>query len=409
MAEEARMRERRYVAAASCWGALLAHALGMTMFGPLVTVIEAQFAITRLGTSFLWLVLAISFLPAVLAGRRLVERWGDRNVLAWGCFGLAGGLVGFSLSGRLAAGVASLVLVGLAGGALQIGANSAVARLFPVNRTLHMNLLHLFFGIGAISGPRLLAGILDAGLPWSRAYWIAASVAGLAGVLALLRDLGCAPEGGTLQRRSPAVAGDGAGSPAPAGAVMSGGSSLLHRERAIRHGVLFMALYVGAEVSLSVWGPAYMEEELGLAKGVAAAGLSDFWLAMTVGRFLCVPLARLVRGSVLLVGLATGGFLSITLFARGAAGVATPALLVAGLFFSGIFPTMFALLGDRFPNSIPRITGLVMTAAAVGNLVIPWLVGLCASLLGQRAAMLAVAALMGLVVVLALRAGRAQR
>jgi len=352
---------------------LFSHGLAVTAFGPLVTELQRALAADKSMISFMYAALATGFLGAVFSGSNWTARAGLKAVFAGGTAGFAVCATGFSYSESALAAACWLLFTGYLGGLLQFGCNAAIGAAFSQNRTVHLNMLHTFFGIGAVAGPRLAARLLDHGAAWGNAYRIPALFAVVGASLALLARF----------PRQNAAAASGIRGLRPL------------RSPRVRLAAILIQCYVGAEVALSVWGPAYMEELHGLPPQIASNYLSYFWMAMVAGRLLCAPLARIVRPPLLLNSLAAGALLFILLFwwADQPIGLAV-ALTAAGLFCSGIFPTLLGLTGDLCPEDIPAATTIVMVASAMGNLTFPWLAGILAGAWSLHSSMALITALM---------------
>src|SRR5207244_592177 len=84
--------------------------------------------------------------------------------------------------------VVALAALGSFGlGLVDTGLNSYIAEL--PNNSARLNYLHAFYGMGALVGPLLAAGILAQGLSWNQVYLVLAAGALLlaAGLVAVFR------------------------------------------------------------------------------------------------------------------------------------------------------------------------------------------------------------------------------
>jgi MFS family permease len=116
---------------------------------------------------------------------------------------------------------------------------------------------------------------------------------------------------------------------------------------------------------------------------------------MTAGRYVCAAVSKKIGEWALLVILTIGALagygLFLTIDAGWAAGVA---MTGAGMFFSGIFPILMALGGNRFSHALGSINGFLMSFMAGGMLIFPWLVGVIAQRTSLDTGMMFILALM---------------
>jgi fucose permease len=93
-----------------------------------------------------------------------------------------------------------------------------------------------------------------------------------------------------------------------------------------------LVVSVSTEFSMSVWGPAYLETELGLSRNAAVLGVAAFPLGMIVSRLVGVALLHRMSPPGLALPSLGVGFLGFMLFWQGGA----PWTGLAGLFVTGL-------------------------------------------------------------------------
>jgi FHS family Na+ dependent glucose MFS transporter 1 len=219
-----------------------------------------------------------------------------------------------------------------------------------------MNIADFFLGAGSLLMPILVAASLQAGAGLHAAYWFtAASAVGLAGWLCRMLP-GPRPRPPHETRG----AGDGRG-----------------RARTVAAVAVLLFFYVGMEISFSGWIPSYVASR-GIAHSTADAAYftSLFWIAVTAGRLLWLPLAAR-RAPEQLIG---AGFAAcaVTLGLTLAAGPALVPVVIGtiafGLAMAPIFPSAFTLL-ERRVRVTGQISAVCLCTASVGAMFFPWLVG----------------------------------
>ena len=150
--------------------------------------------------------------------------------------------------------------------------------------------------------------------------------------------------------------------------------------------VVGIFLYVGSEVSMSAKLPNFLEQKFGYdIKEQGLFGTLFFFLSLMTGRFL---------GGVILNWLPPRKFLVITsavsilgiagLYISGSQVMAFALILLVGLGFANIFPLIFSITVDEFPDRSNEISGLMVTAI-IGGALVPVLFGGVADLFGLMA------------------------
>ncbi|MEU4407733.1 MFS transporter [Streptosporangium sp. NPDC023963] len=322
------------------------------------------------------------FMLAGSATGPLLERLGTRLALAVG-----GGLYVMAtlyMAARppFVAFVAVQLVVGYGTGVLESVLNAYLAES-PSATTL-LNRLHAFFGVGALLGPLTAAWMLTF-LPWT-AVWLVLAVACLPLVAGFLT---------AYPRRAPA--GDGAADPlvkagppypdAPvlptvpeaSGSERGGLLTAVMRSPAVVLASVFLAVYVGLEISVGNWGFTFLVEEhaqTGLTAGYISSG---YWLGLTLGRFLISPLATrmgLTAAGMTYACLAGVTASAVLTWAAPGAVVATAGFFLLGFFLGPIFPTAMAVVPDLTTTRlVPTAIGVMNGVSVIGGAALPWLTG----------------------------------
>jgi fucose permease len=240
--------------------------------------------------------------------------------------------------------------VGFSGGLLDSVLNAYVA-LHHGTRT--MNLLHAGFGIGATTGPLLVATALARGLSWRAAYFVLAGVELLLVVTVFM-----------IRRRWPDVPTE-----AP-GAEHTG----VGRPLVLGLLALFF-LHVGLEVTAGQWSYSLLTQSRGVEEFAAGIWVASYWGGLTGGRLLLgvvgdrIGPRRILRLSML------GTVVGAVVLWWDPAGLGVVGLPIIGFSLAGIFPTLVTLtpswVGVEKSSSI---IGYQVAAASAGSAALPWLV-----------------------------------
>jgi FHS family Na+ dependent glucose MFS transporter 1 len=245
-----------------------------------------------------------------------------------------------------------LFLLGMGEGVVDVGANALVGWVHSENTSPWLNGLHFAFGIGAFLAPVIVS--LTMGHPNSLAlcYFILA-------VLIL-------PSAFLLWQLP---------SPRRLSAKESSRANSLDRRLTFSF-VLFLGLYVGAEIGFNGWIFTY-GVTLNLTSESSGAYLTAlFWGALTAGRLLAIPISSRVRPKTILCADVIGCLASLAVIMIGSN---TPAALWVGTLGTGlsmasIFPTTLALAGQRMELT-GRITSWFIVGSNAGSIVLPWIMG----------------------------------
>ncbi|GAA3166475.1 MFS transporter [Planomonospora alba] len=318
-----------------------------------------------IGTTFF--TFSAGFMLAGSTSGMLIHRFGIRTALAVG--GGAYVLAGLYTAVRppFLALLAVQVLAGYGTGILESALNTFLAGL--PNSTTLLNRLHAFFGVGALAGPLLATWILGFA-PWT-AVWLVLALASVPLIAAFLVTL---PAGAPTAGAAP----PSEGTPKP-GRTGGGLLAAVSREPAVLLGAVFLAVYVGLELSVGNWAFTFLTDERGQSDQLAGYIVSGYWLGLTAGRFVISPLAARM-------GLTPIGMTFACLFGVTAATVlvwivpgtapAFASFALFGFFLGPLFPTTMAvapLLAS--PALVPTTIGLLNGVSVIGGALFPWLAG----------------------------------
>ena len=317
-----------------------------------------------------------SFAAGVVMARMTVGA-----LLAISCLVTAGSLIGYAAAPGWGPMVALGVLAGLGAGAIDAGINAYAATWHSARA---VGLLHAFYGAGTTVGPIVMTSLLTAGHSWRRGY-LAIGITQL--VLA-----GCFAA--TLRWWPRAHLEPGATS------AITGLWSTL-RLRAAQLGVATFFLYVGLEVIAGAWVFSLLRGPRGASTAFAGAAVSTFWAGLMVGRLALALAPRtlapsaVVRPCIVAAGLAAGVLaLDLGLVAS------VVAIALLGLAAGPIFPALMSSTPARMQAAhTPNAVGFQVAGAAVGQSILPALVGVFAQTIGLEvvpAALVAVSVLLWL-------------
>jgi FHS family glucose/mannose:H+ symporter-like MFS transporter len=322
-----------------------------TVFGLPAMRLRLNINLAQQGNLFFLLYLGI-FCASLLIGP-LTDHLGHKPNLFLSSAIVAAAMMSFAVADSY--GIASLaaVLLGLGGGGLNICTNVLVSEVYGEQRGPMLNVLGIFFGVGAISVP-LLAATIEGHLTIPQMFLVCAVLAGACAVAYAVIPF-----------------------PAPKTRQVFSIRDFYNVTR--YDGILLLASILfmesGDEASIGGWTSTYVNSG-GYPSRTATLVLAVFWAALMLSRMLAARLlkglgkAKVVFGNALI---ALVGCL-ILLSARSLVLLIAGTALI-GLSYGPIFPTTLAIAGDRYRERAGTVFGLLFSIALIGGMLFPWAVG----------------------------------
>jgi|APDOM4702015191_1054821.scaffolds.fasta_scaffold38318_1 fucose permease len=338
--------------------------------GPLTSQVQSDFHLNNLSASLLTTMGFIMFGVLSIPLGIVQDRVGKKRVLV---AGLVVALLGLLLPiignfSSFAVLLLSILLLGAGATCLQVAGNPIMRDVSPEGKySRNLSLGQFVKAIGSLSGS--LVPIVAAkywGLDWKVLFPIYSALIALTIIYIIFSPIS------EVKKVDDAK-------PASLASCLA-----LLKNRYILFMVLGIFLYVGAEVSMSSKLPNYLSDVFGYdIKKLGLLGTLFFFIAVMAGRFF---------GSIILNWISPKSFLTSTTLlsiAGGAALFVAPnatfafiAIFVVGFGFANIFPLIFSITVDAYPNKANEISGLMVTAI-IGGAIIPLFFGLVADFSGS--------------------------
>ena len=323
---------------------------------------RAGFDLARAGTLFSFLYLPQ--VPMVFLAGPLIDRFGKKLVLVAGFLCSATALVGMSYASSYAELGALLVMLGLGGCSAMAAANTLIPDLYPAHPSSALNLGNIFFGVGAVFFPWLVA-LMARRLGLVATLWL---IALLVGAVALL---------GLVQTFPPAS--------------MAGGFDWgLAFSVAVNPAVIILGcvlfFYSSLEISTAGWIRTFLEKDLAVTAEKSQIVLASFWIMMMVGRLIASQVVKRVRGPQLVLACAVGAIAGLAVMALAPnIWVAAAGILLCGLAYAPVFPTTAGTASTHFAGIFGTVFGMLMTPALLSGTIVPPLIGYVAQHQSVRA------------------------
>jgi FHS family glucose/mannose:H+ symporter-like MFS transporter len=255
-------------------------ATGIFVFGIVMAVLGTLFGLPEMRTRLridlaqqgnLFLVLYVGIFVATLVAGPAIDRIGNKLILVGSAALVAAGMMGFAFAHSFASSAIPALLLGCGGGGLNTSTNTLISDLYHDRRGPMLNVLGIFYGIGALCIPLLVASMAVRFSITPQLF----CCAGLAAVCAL----------SFLVLRFPAAAA---------------AQSFSWREalQVARYpGVLILGFLLfcqsGNEASIGGWTSTYVGEA-GFQAQTATFILAGYWAALMAGRLVVARLLNSV-------------------------------------------------------------------------------------------------------------------
>lgn len=358
---------RPWLFAAACVGIFtfgMVIALLGTLFG--LPAMRQRLAINLAQQGDLFSILSTGLLVSSLVAGPMLDRFGAKPVLTAASAVTTGALLAFAVAKGFGAAAGAAACLGMGGAWLNIATNALVSDVYPDQRGRALNLLGVFFGVGALSVPLVVALGFDH-------LSVAGTMLVCAGVAAATTAMSCALRFPPPRERS--------------------SFSFVEMLRTARYpGVVLFALVLflqgGNEAALSGWASTYVGS-MGWPPLIATVVLLGYWVLAIVGRLLSARLyAPLGKAGLVLVSalISVAGCL-ILLAAASRLLLLASGVWLTSLAFASIYPTTLAIAGDRYRRFAGTVFGFLFSVGALGNILFPWAVGHISQAAGVRLGM----------------------
>lgn len=297
------------------------------------------------------------FSSGALAGS-ILARLGVGKTLAFSTLLVAAGLSGYAISPSFWLLPFIAVCVGFGSGAVDAGLNFYAAEKYS---NMVMNWLHAFFGFGAMIGPFIMAGTLNAGASWRWGYAIVAMVTMVLAIVFVL----------VMNTWDEDVAHVEETSRIPASRVMKMPLVWLQIE-------LFFTM-VGIEASVGIWTATILRDRFMEDAATAGVWAGLYWGAVGLGRivipvlFRQVPTARVIQGGAWMM------LIAALFLLPDAAWMTKLGVVLFGFGNAPMFPNLMTLTPHRYGREVAIHTiGFQVSAATLAVALIPSTAGLIA-------------------------------
>ena len=337
----------------------------------LIRSVKEAFGQSDAGIGVYYFLYAAAYATGSLGGGLATERLGRRLVLGVAVTAHAVGLIALGLGPSWPIFLVAGLPAGFGAGAVDGGVNGLFLDRFRSGRGRALNLLHLFFSLGALAAPLAVGFLVEAGVGWQAIVVatgvVAIPVAALFGLIEM--PAGRRREEGRVEPRAAS------------------------RVAAIRRGLaaplillgVAIAFYVASEVGVSSWLVRFLEPA---PLTTATTALSLYWAGLAAGRLVSSQVAdrfdHLRFATICATGIAVA--LVGAIFSPSLA-ISVALFAVAGFASGPVFPMIIAIGGERYPDRSAAVSGFLTGAAVAGSTTYPPIMGFLSVTVGLTVAM----------------------
>lgn len=306
-------------------------------------------------------IIAFGTIVSSLQSDRLTLKLGPGKVTAISVALTAFALFGFSISSSFLMLCLFAIPYGLGAGSVDACLNNYVALHY---KGWHMSLLHCMWGVGAVTGPNIMAYALTNNKGWNSGYfYISMLQIGLTAILLFSLPL--------WKKRERIVDGRETKSLSLRDVV---------KIKGVKEVLLCFLCYCGVEQSAGLWASSYLNMYKGVPAEEAARYASMFFIGITVGRGLNAIIAlKLKDRTMVRIGLTIIAIGIIVMIIPASSIITLIGLILIGLGCAPIYPSLIHATPDSFgEDKSQAVIGIQMAFAYIGVLALPPLFGFIA-------------------------------
>lgn len=349
---------------AGCFLAFFVFGLTDNLKGPTLPAMMQEMNITYGTGGNIFFGQYLGFLIATLFTGLLADRFGLKSVILLAGVFLLLGVGGYSTFRNTWLLAASIFLLGLGLGALELGSNAVIVSVHHKRKGLFLNLMSVFHGMGSMIAPFAAGWLLVQNISWRSIYrWESLFILAFLGYFVFLQF---------PQKEAQ-----------PHEALDFKQLSKVAFQPSLIWFYISIALYVSAEIGVASWMVTFLQNEHTLSVKASTTALTIFFGALMLGRFIGGFIVHRIGylRSILFASVASVLCIAIGLFGPTNLSFFLP---LTGLFFSIIFPTITAAVSDTHTENANSILGMLFACAGLGGLVGPWIIGWASDAFGLQ-------------------------
>lgn len=321
--------------------------------GIFIPLFKQDFQVKDTYIGIMTLVSSIAYMIFSYIGGGLCERLGQKKVYIGGFIFTMISLMVLANTYSFPMLLLGMFLMNIGLSLASIATNTLVPLLMGSFQAVLMNLTHFCYGVGSTIGQSTVGNLISKGINWRQIYL---GEAFLVLLLIIGFSLSSFPEHHKENRN------------------LEKKKVNIWSNKLVYFFILALGFYIFAEVGTGNWLVNYLKGTYGFSEQRGSMYLALFFGIFTIGRlvggFIVEKTGYL---NTVAISLVAATIVSITGLIIGEKGMVV--LSLSGFFFSIAFPTIVLTISKVFKNNTSYITGVIMTAGSLINMLLNALVG----------------------------------
>lgn len=320
-----------------------------SLFGVAWPVVHKDFMVAESFASIYSIITGVCTGGISLIAGKLIRKFGTPNVTFVSVLLTATGLLGISFAPNIVVMMICTVIMGYGAGAIDTALNNYISLHYEAR---HMSWLHCFWGVGVTVSPLIMSLFLNGGTgSWRNGYRVISIMQFTIAFLVLL----FIKKWKSFDKKDyNTVEEDNA----------NGKKLNIFKTKGLITSVLSQGLYCSMEFLIGTWGASFLVNSHGLSPDIAAKWISLYYGGIMLGRLISGFISFKASDSTLIRGGIITAFSGMLLLALPLGVVSFFGLLLIGVGFGPIFPSILHSVPDRFGKDFSAdITGYHMGGA----------------------------------------------
>lgn len=337
---------------AICFAAFIATGIAVNLLGSTFNNLSLRYEMPLADAGIFTALQAIGSTTAVLIFGWLLDRRDARWVLCGATVLFGGGVLMLGFAPTLPLAMISTLLMGIGFGGMLAGPNYVIATLHTARAGSALNALNVFYSLGAMISPQIVAFSLNQG-DFTLAYLTA-------GILILALVLPFA----TIRLQQPKHQENQT-------------TSTPINYLALIPFILLFFTYIGSEVGFGAWIFTQLSKVALAPAETAALATSAYWAGQMFGRIAgSIILRRIADLTLLPLTIIIIGFgVALLLAFQTQTNISIIAAIIVGFGCGPVFPTTLGIVRKAYPTAHGTASGILIGLGNIGAIVLPWLQG----------------------------------
>jgi FHS family glucose/mannose:H+ symporter-like MFS transporter len=347
------MYKKNLVFAAACMGMLL-FGIELITLGSLAPDIKLKFQLDEIASGTLFSILPFGILFGSLVFGPIADRFGYKSLLVISCLGFFASFEGIAFSNSTQLLRICIFMIGLFGGVINGATNAVVADITSNQKGANLSLLGVFFGIGALGMPFILATL--------KPIYSFERIIAVTGVLIALVAIFYSAIRFPLSKRAE-------------GFPLTRSKQLFKEPFLILVG-FFLFFQSSYEALVNNWTTSFLSSQRGIDKQNALYALSLSVAGLTLMRFLLGTILRsLSARTTLIFSFCLLALANLLLISANDYTILIIALISMGMGLAGGFPILLGMVAEKYADRSGTAFSFVLLFALTGNMLLNYGMG----------------------------------